>query len=136
MEIWILIGILLASGFIGYLGYLGCVASEMNRWMRQRHLRELKLAMMQLEHPEFFSRTHDVSADEIKRAMHAYKTSKVTTTLPTGEVDVLGPGKVYFFGGPKTGIVTGTVGYEQLEEMGANLDEAEKLLKEAKEKQV
>ena len=85
--------------------------------------------------PEFFSRTHDVSADEIKRAMHAYKTSGVTTILPTGEVDVLGPGKV-FFDKQKVGKVTGTVGYEQLEEMGANLDEAEKLIKEAKEKQV
>ena len=92
--------------------------------------------MRQLEHPEFFSRTHDVSADEIRKALDIYKTSGVTTHLPTGEVEVLGPGKVYFFGEPKTGIVTGTVGYEQLEEMGANLDEAEKLLKEAKEKQV
>lgn len=58
------------------------------RFYRRRHLRELKLAM----HPEFFSRTYDVSADEIKRAMHAYKTSGVTTTLPTGEVEILGPG--------------------------------------------
>jgi hypothetical protein len=133
MEIWILIGILLASGFIGYLGYLGCVASEMNKWMRQRHLRELKLAM----HPEFFSRTHDVSADEIRKALDIYKTSGVTTYLPTGEVDVLGPGKVYVFGPPKTGIVTGTVGSslhsnEELEEM----EEAEKLIKEAKEKKI
>ena len=57
-------------------------------------------------------------------------------TLPTGEVEVLGPGKVYFFGGPKTGIVTGTVGYEQLEEMGATLDEAERLLKEARDRTI
>lgn len=42
-------------------------------------------------------------------------------TLPTGEVETLGPGKVYFFGGPKTGIVSE-------EEM---VDEAERLLKEA-----
>jgi hypothetical protein len=40
----------------------------------------------------------------------------------------LGPGKVYIFGGPKVGTVTGTVGYE---EMGATLDEAERLIKEA-----
>ena len=77
-----------------------------------------------------------MSADEIRKALDIYKTSGVTTTLSTGEVEILGPGKVYFFGSPKTGTVTGTVGYEQLEEMGANLDEAEKLLKEAKEKQV
>lgn len=103
------------------------------RFYRRRHLRELKKAM---RHSEFFSRTHDVSADEIKRAMHAYKTSGVTTYLPTGEVEVLGPGRVCIFDKQKVGTAIGTVGYEQLEEMGANLDEAEKLLKEAKEKQV
>lgn len=101
------------------------------RFYRQRHLRELKLAMMQLRHPEFFSRTHDVSADEIRKALHMYETSGVTTTLSTGEVETLGPGKVYVFGGPKVGVVTGTVGYEQLEEMGATLDEAERVIKEA-----
>lgn len=113
MEIWIIIGILLASGFIGCTILEIYDNIQMNRWMRQRHLRELRLAMRKMEHPEFFSRTHDVSADEIKRAAHAYKTLGVTTHLPTGEVEVLGPGKVYF------------------EE-----NEAEKLLKEAKEKQV
>lgn len=86
MEIWILIGAILAFGFIGYRG---CVASEMSRWMHQRHMRELKLAMMQLEHPEFFSRTHDVSADEIRKALDIYKISGVTTTLPTGEVEAI-----------------------------------------------
>ena len=136
MEILILTGIFVAFGFVGCAVLEIYDNIQMNRWMRQRHLRELKLAMRQLEHPEFFSRTHDVSADEIRKALDIYKTSGVTTHLPTGEVEVLGPGKVYFFGEPKTGIVTGTVGYEQLEEMGANLDEAEKLLKEAKEKQV
>ena len=136
MEIWILIGILLASGFIGCTILEIYDNIQMNRWMRQRHLRELKLAMRQLENPEFFSRTHDVSADEIRKALDIYKIAKVTTTLPTGEVEVLGPGKVYFFGGPKVGTVTGTVGYEQLEEMGANLDEAERLLKEARDRTI
>lgn len=97
------------------------------RFYRRRHLRELKKAM---RHSEFFSRTHDVSADEIKRAMHAYKTSGVTTYLPTGKVEVLGPGKV-FFDKQKVGIATGTSLL-----CNENLDEAEKLLKEAKEKQV
>jgi hypothetical protein len=82
MEIWILI---LAFGFISYI----IMDIQMNRWMRQRHLRELRLAM---EHPEFFSREHDVSVDEIRRAM----TSRVTTYLPTGEVEVLGPGMIIF----------------------------------------
>ena len=106
------------------------------RFYRQRHLRELKLAMMQLKHPELFSRTHDVSADEIRKALHMYETSGVTTTLSTGEVETLGPGKVYIFGGPKVGVVTGTVGYEQLEEMGATLNEAERLIKEAHDRAV
>lgn len=92
MEIWILIGILLASGFIGCTIIEIYENVQMNKWMRQRHLRELRLAMKQMEHPEFFSRTHDVSADEIRRALHAYKISKVTTHLPTGEVETLGPG--------------------------------------------
>jgi hypothetical protein len=106
------------------------------RFYRQRHLRELKLAMMQLKHPEPFSRTHDVSADEIRKALNIYETSGVTTTLPIGEVETLGPGKVYIFDGPKVGTVTGTVGYEQLEEMGATLNEAERLIKEAHDRAV
>lgn len=135
MEIWILIGILLASGFIGCIVIEIYENIQMNKWMRQRHLKELRLAMRQLEHPEFFSRTHDVSADEIRKALDIYKTSKVTTTLPTGEVEVLGPGTI-IFDKQKVGTVTGTVGYEELEEMGANLDEVEKLIKEAKEKKI
>lgn len=128
MEIWILIGAILIFGFIG------CVALEiydniqMNKWMRQRHLRELKLAMRKLEHPEFFSRTHDVSADEIRKALNAYKTSGVTTTLSTGEVEELGPGKVYVFGPPKTGTITGVVSEEEM------VSEAERLIKEAHDK--
>lgn len=96
MEIWILIGILLASGFIGCFVCEAYETIQMNKWMRQRHLRELRLAMKQMEHPEFFSRTHDVSADEIRKALDIYKTSKVTTHLPTGEVEILGPGVVTF----------------------------------------
>lgn len=111
MEIWISIGAFLIFGLISYLVCEAYENIQMNRWMRQRHLRELKLAMRQLEHPEFFSRTHDVSADEIRRAMHTYKTSGVTTYLPTGEVEALGPGTIIF----REGIT----------------DEAERLIKEA-----
>ena len=67
--------------------------------------------MRQLEHPEFFSRTHDVSVDEIRKALSTFDKQKV-------------------------GTVTGTVGYEQLEEMGATLDEAERLIKEAHDRAV
>lgn len=125
MEIWILIGILLASGFIGCTIIEIYENIQMNKWMRQRHLRELRLAMKQMEHPEFFSRTHDVSADEIRKALDIYKASGVTTYLPTGEVEELGPGKVYVFGGPKTGTITGIVSEEEM------TDEAERLIKEA-----
>lgn len=93
MEIWILIGILLASGLIGCFVCDVYENIQMNRWMCERHLRELRLAMLQLENPEFFSRTHDVSADEIRKALH---TSGVTTYLPTGEIEILGPGTIIF----------------------------------------
>ena len=128
MEIWILIFVLAFGFVIGRTIIEIYEIIQMNRWMRQRHLRELRLA----KHPEFFSRTHDVSADEIRKALDIYKTSGVTTYLPTGEVEVLGPGKV-FFDKQKVGTVTGTSLHsnEELEEMGATLDEAEKLLKEA-----
>ena len=82
----------------------------------------------------FYRRRTQKELDRIRRSLGKMEYAK--TTLPTGEVDVLGPGKVYIFGGPKTGIVTGTVGYEQLEEMGATLNEAEKLIKEARERRV
>lgn len=136
MELLVVIALLLIVFVIGYviISIQDWIADR--RFYRQRHLRELKLAMMQLEHPEFFSRTYDVSADEIRKALDIYKTLGVTTTLPTGEVEILGPGKVYVFGGPKVGTVTGTVGYEQLEEMGATLDEAERLIKEAHDRAV
>ena len=133
MELLIVIAPMLIIFVVGY------VIVQIQDWItdrrfyRKRHLRELKLAMMQLEHPEFFSRTHDVSADEIRKVL---ETSGVTTTLSTGEVQTLGPGKVYVFGPPKVGIVTGTVGYEQLEEMGATLNEAERLIKEAYDRAV
>lgn len=113
MEIWILIGAFLAFGFISCTVIEIYENIQMNKWMRQRHMRELRLAMRQLENPEFFSRTHDVSADEIRKALDIYKTSGVTTHLPTGEVEVLGPGI-----------------------MEEKTDEAERLLKEARDRTI
>lgn len=121
MELLIPVGVILLTGLVGSIIVEIYDYIQMSRWMHQRHMRELKLAM----HPEFFSRAHDVSADEIRKALDIYKTSGVTTHLPTGEVDVLGPGKVYFFGGPKVGTVTGVVSKEEM------TDEAERLIKEA-----
>lgn len=135
MEIWILIGIFLAFGFIGCTVIEIYENVQMNKWIRERHLRELRLAMQQMEHPEFFSRTYDVSADEIRKALDIYRVSEGRSTLPTGEVEVLGPGTI-IFDKQKVGTVTGTVGYEELEEMGVTLDATEKLIREAKEKKI
>lgn len=88
---------------VGIVGYIQDWITDM-RFYRRRHLKEIRRSLGKVE--------------------------CVKTTLPTGEV---GPGKVYIFGGPKTGTITGTVGYE---EMGANLDEAERLIKEARDKSV
>lgn len=82
----------------------------------------------------FYRRRTKKELDRIKRSLG--KVECVKTILPTGEEQMLGSGKVYIFDGPKIGTITGTVGYEQLEEMGANLDEAEKLIKEAREKKI
>ncbi len=82
----------------------------------------------------FYRRRTQRELNRIRRSLG--KVECVKLTLPTGEVEELGPGKVFIFDKQKVGTVTGTVGYEELEEMGANLDEAEKLIKEAKEKKV
>lgn len=96
MEIWILI-LVFAFGFvIGRTIIEIYEVIQMNRW-------HLRLAMRKLEHPEFLSRTHDVSKALNKQ---------------------------------KVGTVTGTVGYEQLEEMGATLNEAERLIKEARDRTI
>ena len=89
MELLILIGIILFAGLVGSIIVKIYDYVQMSRWMRQRHLRELKLAMMQLEHPEFFSRTYDVSADEIRKALDIYRVSEGRSNLPTGEVEVI-----------------------------------------------
>lgn len=82
----------------------------------------------------FYRRRTQRELNRIRRSLG--KVECVKTTLPTGEVETLGPGKVYIFGGPKVGTVTGTVEYEQLEEMGATLDAAERLIKEAHDRAV
>lgn len=72
------------------------------RFYSKRHLKELK-------NPEFFSRTYDMNAEEIKRAMHAYKVTCAEHTLSTGEDKII---------------------------FKKELNEAERLIEEAKEKQV
>ena len=106
MELLIAIAPILIAGVVGYLvvSIQECISDV--RFYRRRTQKEL---------------------DRIRRSL-----GKVTCTLPTGEVETLGPDKVYIFGGPKTG----TVGYEELEEIGATLNEAERLIKEARDRTV
>lgn len=72
---------------------------------------------------QFYRRKTQKELNRIRRSLG--KVECAETTVSTG--------KVYVFGGPKVGTVTGTVGYEQLEEMGATLNEADKLIKDARE---
>ena len=61
------------------------------------------------------------------------KVECVKTTLSTGEVETLGPGKVLIEDKQKVGTVTGTsLLRNELEE----LDEAERLIKEARDKKI
>lgn len=134
MEIWILIFPLLAIFWIGaaiieiYENY------QFNKTMRNRHMKELRRAAREKKPLDYYS------LEEIRKFLdlEGYKTSGVKTILPTGEEQTLRPGKVYFFGGPKVGTVTGTslLCNEELEEMGAILDEAERLIKEARDRTV
>lgn len=57
--------------------------------------------------------------------------NKIRRSLGTGEVETLGPGKMFVFDKQKVGTVTGTSLHRNEE-----LDVAEKLIKEAKEKKV
>ena len=82
----------------------------------------------------FYRRRTQKELDRIRRSLA--KVECVKHTLPTGEVEMLGPGEVFIFDKQKVGVITGTVGYDNLKEMGATLNEAEKLIKEAKEKKV
>ena len=84
----------------------------------------------------FYRRRTKKELDRIRRSLG--KVECVKTILPTGEEQILGPGKVYIFGGPKTGTVTGIslLRNEELEEMGATLDEAERLIKEARDRTI
>ena len=80
----------------------------------------------------FYHRRTQKELNKIRRSLCKVECAEITVPAET----TVSTGKVYVFGEPKVGIITGTVGYEQLEEMGATLNKAEKLIKEAKEKKV
>ena len=71
----------------------------------------------------FYRRRMQKELDRIRRSLG--KVECVKTILPTGEVETPGPG---------TG--TSLLCNEELEEMGATLDEAERLIKEARDRTI
>ena len=130
MEIWILIFPLLAIFWLGAAVIEIYENYQFNKTMRNRHMKELARAARASKKKSL----DYYNLEEIRKflEMEGYKTSEVKTTLATGEEQILGPGVVYF-DIKKVGTVTGTVGHE---EMGTNLNEAEKLIKEVKEKKI
>lgn len=81
---------------------------------------------------QFYRRRTQRELNRIRRSLGEVEYAK--TTLPTGEIDILGPGKVLIFDKQKVGTVTGTSlrSNEELEE----LNEAERLIKEAHDRAV
>lgn len=117
MEIWILIFPLLAIFWLGAAAIEIYENWKFNQIMRQRHMKELKRAVREWEKKNYYT------AAEIKKLLELeerakpfpHKTSGVKTTLTTGEEQVLGPGTIYF---------------------GGIDNEAEKLIKEARDKKI
>ena len=76
----------------------------------------------------FYRRHTQRELNRIRRSLG--KVECVKHTLPTGEVETLGPGEIYVFDKAKVGTVTGVVGEEE------TINEAERLLKEARDRTV
>lgn len=106
MELLIAIAPILIAGVVGYF------VVSIQEWITD---------------VRFYRRKTQKELDRIRRSLG--KVGCVKTILPTGEEQMLGP---------KVGTITGTslLCNEELEEMGANLDEAERLIKEARDRTV
>ena len=76
----------------------------------------------------FYRRRTQRELNRIRRSLG--KVECVKHTLPTGEVEILGPGEIYIFDKQKVGTVTGTVNKEEM------ISEAERIIKEARDKTV
>ena len=70
----------------------------------------------------FYRRRTQKELNRIRRSLG--KVECVKHTLPTGEIETLGPGEIYVFGKEKVGKVVGTV------------NEAERLIQEARDRTV
>ncbi len=106
MEIWILIGAILLIGVAGY------IIISIQEWITDMR---------------FYRRRTQRELNRIRRSLG--KVECVKTTLPTGEVETLGPGKVFIFDKQKVGTVTSLHSNEEEE-----IDEAERLIKEANDR--
>ena len=115
MELLIAIAPILIAGVVGYF------VISIQEW----------IADMQ-----FYRRKTQKELNRIRRSLG--KVECIKHTLPEGNVEILGPGEVFIFDKQKVGTVTGTSLHsnEELEEMGATLDEAERLLKEARDRTI
>ena len=105
MELLIAIAPILIAGVVGYIVVL------IQEWITD---------------VRFYRRRTKKELDRIRRSLG--KVECVKTILPTGEVETLGPGKVFIFDKQKVGTVTGIVSEEEM------IDEAERLIKEARKR--
>lgn len=107
MELLIPVGTILIAGAVGYF------IVSIQEWIAD---------------VRFYRRRTQRELNRIRRSLG--KVECVKHTLPTGEVEELGPGEIYVFDKAKVGTVTGVVGEEE------TINEAERLLKEARDRTV
>ena len=107
MELLIPVGTILIAGAVGY-----CIVT-IQEWIAD---------------VRFCRRHTQRELNRLRRSLG--KVECVKHTLPTGEVETLGPGEIFVFDKAKVGTVTGIVGEEE------TLSEAERLLKEANNRTV
>ena len=107
MELLIAIAPILIAGVVGYL------VVSIQEWITD---------------VRFYRRRTQKELDRIRRSLG--KVTCVKHILPTGEVEMLGPGEIFVFDKEKVGKVTGIVNEEEM------VSEAERLIKEARDRTI
>lgn len=107
MELLIPVGTILIAGAVGY------IIVSIQEWITDMR---------------FYRRSTQRELNRLRRSLG--KVECVKHTLPTGEVETLGPGEIFVFDKAKVGTVTGVVGEEE------TINEAERLLKEARDRTI
>ena len=107
MELLIAIAPILIAGVVGYL------VVSIQEWISD---------------VRFYRRRTKKELYRIRRSLG--KVECVKTILPTGEVEMLGPGEIFVFDKEKVGKVTGIVNEEEM------VSEAERLIKEARDRTI